>query len=200
MTREGAPLPEPASLPPSRTERTRLLRRELERLEPGLRVIAEDVLAQSSRIDVIGADGRRRVVAAIVAEGDAVDRALTLALAHRSWLIDHVPDWPKLAPDLPIDATAGVRTLLVAPEFDPELVAAVAALPTGWIELVRLVEIARGGQVHGELVRHPVLRRNGADPDRPAGSQRRAGAAARFRTGLTARDLGLSDEEIAQFD
>lgn len=193
-------MPEPVSLPPSRTERTRTLRRELERLEPGLRVIAEDVLAQSSRIDLIATDGRRRVVAVVVDEGEAVDRALTRALAHRSWLIDHVPDWPKLAPDLPIDATAGVRILLIAPGFDSELVTAVAALPTGWIELVRFIEIARGVQVHGELVRQPVLRRNGADPDRPAGSQRRADAAARFRTGLTARDLGLSDEEIAQFD
>jgi hypothetical protein len=191
----GAPAP-----PTSRTERTRTLRRELERLEPGVRVLAEGVLAQSSRIDLVATDGRRRVVAATFAEPGDGSRALTTALAHRSWLTDHVPDWLKLASDLAIDATAAVRTLLIATDFEPELLAAVAVLPAGWVELVELVEIARGDQVHSELVPHPVPRRNDADlPARVVG-QHGSAALPRFRTGLTPRELGLSDEEIAQFD
>ena len=200
MTHEGAPLPDVIAPPASRNARIRTLRRELERLEPGLRVLAEDVLAQSSRIDLVATDGRRRVVAVAFAEPDGGSRALTTALAHRSWLADHVADWLKIAPDLGIDATAAVRTLLIATDFDPELVAAVAVLPAGWIELVRLVEIARGGQVHSELMPHAVPRRNGADPGAGAIGQRATAALPRFRTGLTARELGLSDEEIAQFE
>jgi len=200
MMREAAPLPDAIAPPVSRTERIRTLRRELERLEPDLRVLAEDVLASSSRIDLVATDGRRRVVAVMFAEPDGGSRALTTALAHRSWLADHLADWLKIAPDLAIDATSAVRTLLIATDFDPELIAAVTGLPGGWIELVQLVEIARAGQLHSELVPRAVPRRNGSDPGAGAIGRRTTGAQPRFRTGLTARELGLSDEEIAQFE
>lgn len=176
-----------------------MIRREMERLEPGLRVLAEDVLAHRSRIDFVASDAGQRAVAVLVAEPELGGRALATALAHRIWLLDHIADWLKLAPELALDAKAPVRAWLIAADFDAELIAAASALPDRWIEFWRVLEISRGDVSHCQLLPVPIPCRNGGL--RSAGASPVPGAdLPRFRTGLTARDLGLSDEEIAQFE
>ena len=100
--------------------RRRALRRALERLDPSLKIVAEDVLALESRIDLVAVDGQRRIVAILLAEVGEDGPALTRALAHREWLIQRLPDWLQIAPSLGADISAGVRALVVAPAFLPE--------------------------------------------------------------------------------
>lgn len=175
------------------------MRREIERLEPSLRIVAEDVLTVSARIDLVGVDRQRRLIGVAIAETGREGTLLTGALAHRRWLTDHVADWLKIAPDLGADPAAPPRILLVAPGFDGEALAAAAALPEGWIELVRIVETGAADQRWTWLERLPV-----PAPRRGDGATRRSGRPEDllppFRSGLTAQDLGLSDEESAHFD
>jgi hypothetical protein len=199
MTRGDARLPDATNISSSRPHRLRTIRREIERLEPGLRILAEDVLAHRSRIDLVASDARRRAVAVLVAEPEIGSRAIATVLAHRSWLLDHIADWLKFAPGLAIDAKAPVRAWVIAADFDPELIAAASALPDRWIELWRILEISRGDALHCHLLAVPIPHRTGVLRSTDAAPDRNA-ALPRFRTGLTARELGLSDEEVAQFE
>ncbi len=197
--REDAPLPDVTVAANSRTARLRVIRRELERLEPGLRVLAEDVLAHRSRIDFVASDAHKGAIAVVVAEPEAGSHVLATALAHRSWLLDHVSDWLKFAPELAIDASAPIRVWVIAADFEPELIAAAGALPDGWIEFWRALDGARGAAPHCSLLAVPIPHRNGT-LRRPGLQSDGKLAASRFRSGLTARDLGLTDEEVAQFE
>jgi hypothetical protein len=181
----------------SSAERRRVVRRELERLEPAFRIVAEDVLALSTRIDLVAIDRRRRVAAVTIAGAGRDGSELATALAHRRWLADHVPDWLKIAPDLGFDPAAPIRSLLVAPEFDAETLAAAAVLPDGWIELLRAIEAGRGDDRRTWL--EPVPR-PGSAPHPPAGTDGRGARLPQFRSGLSPEDLSLSDDERAHFD
>ena len=112
------------------------LRRQLARLAPSLRVVAHDVLAESSRIDVVAIDAQRAAIAVFDAEGDDL-ATFTRALASAAWLEARLPDWCQIAPDLKIDTTTAVRALLVANSFAPETLAAARRLGTARIALLR---------------------------------------------------------------
>lgn len=165
--------------------RRRALRRALERLDPSLKIVAEDVLALESRIDLVAVDGQRRIVAILLAEVGEDGPALTRALAHREWLIQRLPDWLQIAPSLGADISAGVRALVVAPAFLPETLLAVGALPHGWVELLRTSE------------------REIAEPSSPLPSKKHRSqpdTALVFRSGLSAEDLQVDEEELKEFD
>jgi hypothetical protein len=190
-------LTDPTASPALRAARRRAVRLALERLEPGLRIVAEDVLAFATRIDLVGVDALRRPVAVSLAEPGREDAHLATALAHRHWLASHLADWLKIAPELGCDATAPVRSLLVAPSFGDETRGAVAGLPPGWVELLRAVEPLRGDDRPGWLERVVTRPAVGADGRHPAGSD---GGGPVFRSGLTQHDLALSDAETALFE
>jgi len=195
MMRDSARSPDARG--PATSERRRAVRRELERIEPGLRVVAEDVLAHASRIDLVGIDRRRRITAVTIAPTDGEAPALTRVLAHRAWLAAHAGDWLKLAPDLGLDPGAPVRSILVAPTFDRETRAAAEELPEGWVELLRSVELGEGDQ--RQLGLAPVAREA---PDAPRDPAHRGDGSAipTFRSGLRPEDLALSDPEASHFD
>lgn len=183
----------------SSAERRREVRRELERLEPAFRVVAEDVLALSTRIDLVAIDRRRRVAAVTIAGPGRDGSQLASALAHRRWLTDHVADWLKIAPDLGLDPAAPIRSLLIAPEFDAETLAAAAVLPDGWIELLRAIEAGRDDDRRTWLEPVPCP---GSRPatGQPAPTDGRGPRLPQFRSGLSPEDLSLSDDERAHFD
>lgn len=182
-------------------ERRRAVRLSLEQLEPGLRIVAEDVLALNTRIDLVAVDAHRRAAAIVIAEPGAEARALTLALAHRDWLRAHLPDWLKLAPELGADPGGAVRSLLIAASFEPETFAAAEALPTGWIELMRIrgLDDAVPCPVGLESIGPRQFDARPVTPAPTAGG-RAAGSLPAFRSGLTPEDLGLTTDESSEFD
>ena len=173
-------------LPPSPAAlRRRALRKALKRLDPGLRIVAEDVLALESRIDLVAVDGQRRIVAILLAEVGEDGPALTRALAHREWLMQRLPDWLQIAPSLGADPSAGVRALVVAAAFLPETLLAVGALPRGWVELLRTTE-----RDISESFSPPPAHQGRAQPS----------AGRVFRSGLSAEDFQVDEEELKEFD
>ena len=175
-------------LPSPTAARRGALRKALERLDPTLRIVAEDVLALESRIDLVAVDGQRRIVAIVLAEVGEDGHAVTRALAHRDWLAQHLPDWLQISPGLGADISAGARALVVASSFLPETLAAVGSLPAGWVELLRTTErdLPRG-RAEGPS----VARSQGRHESR---------ATMVFRSGLSTEDLQVSEEESKEFD
>lgn len=199
--------------PPPAQQLRRLLRAHLSRLEPGLRVIAEDVAGLDARIDLVAADRGGRV-ALLLCERDP-DRALGLVaegLAQRTAIAGRLAEWSQLAPRLELDARRSPRVLLFAPRFGAKALAAARA--AGAIELVEYHCVRAGDQAG--LLLDPLerpeaavpsgpLRRGAAPPELPdpradestsrgrepvtASVRREVCSRAPFRTGLTALDL-----------
>ena len=187
---ESSPVPESVT-PNSRAHRRRALRQALGRLEPSLRIVAEDVLALQSRIDWVAVDDQHRIVAILLVNREEDAAGFSRALAHRQWLLEHLPDWLQLAPDLGANPSAGARAILVAPSFLPETIAAAGALPADWIQLLRTNEAG------------PTVSTTAADTDTefsqslgPVLQDHRAD----FRSGLSSRDLEMTDEEAKEFE
>lgn len=128
--------PAPASLPDRRTLR-RTIRHELRRLDPSIRVVAEDLLTETTTVDLVGRGARGELVAIRIGRGGDDDRLLTGLLADRTWLTPRLVDWCKLAPELDLDPDAGVRGLLVCPDFRRETCSAATLLPEQAIGLIR---------------------------------------------------------------
>lgn len=183
--RTGPRVAEPASAGRLRSR----LRQSLGRLEPGLRVLAEDVLGLETSLDFVAADGTGRLVLVLVAEPGRELEAIADALAQCRFLAPRVKDWRKLAPELPLDPERGVRALVVAAEFGARARAAAEALGPERLELVRSRAVGSDGLDELEL------RRLRERPARPAADE----PASAFRTGLSDADLGLSAAERAEF-
>jgi hypothetical protein len=128
--------PAPAGLPDRRTLR-RAIRHELRRLDPSIRVVAEDLLTETTTVDLVGRGARGELVAIRIGRGGDDDRLLTGLLADRAWLAPRLVDWCKLAPELDLDPDAGVRGLLVCPDFQRETCSAATLLPEQAIGLIR---------------------------------------------------------------
>ena len=187
---ESSPVSESAT-PNARAHRRRALRQALGRLEPSLRIVAEDVLALQSRIDWVAVDDQQRIVAILLVNHNEDAAGVPGALAHRQWLLEHLPDWLQLAPDLGAHPTAGARAILVAPSFLPETIAAVGALPADWLQLLRTNEPGpratataadTGTDFSGSTA--PVLQDHQVT----------------FRSGLSSQDLKMTDEEAKEFE
>jgi hypothetical protein len=119
-------------------ERAELLRRVGECLAAGedrLEIVADQILGLESRIDLLARDAAGQVVLVLLAGAGEDLLRLGDALAQRSWATPRVRDWAKLAPSLGLRAELGVRTLLLAPSFDPRTLAAALSLGPELIEL-----------------------------------------------------------------
>jgi hypothetical protein len=171
------------------------LRDLLAKLEPGLRVLAEDVLGLETSVDFIAADASERLVLVLVAEPGRELEAVADALAQSGFLAARVKDWRKLAPELPLDPERGVRALVVAPEFCARARAAAQAIGRERLELVRSRPAAHAGAGELELRRTPEGAAPAAAPRGPRGGA--SGAESTFRTGLGDADLGLCPAERA---
>ena len=159
------------------------LRSDLEKLEPGLHVLAEDVLGLDRRVDFVACDAQGRLVIGLLPTQGRELEAVADALAQLEFLAPRVGDWKKLSPDLPLDPGAPARALLLATDFPLRARAAARAAGHGRVELV----LRRSGH---------LVRRLGEARPRPA--ERKPAAAIRprsgFRTGLRDEDLGLTPE------
>jgi hypothetical protein len=172
----------------------------LQRPEVGLRVILEDVLGQTSRIDAVALDGRGHLVAILIGSQGEDAALLTRGLAARAWLRDRIGDWAKLAPELKLREDTPVRALILTPHFAPETLGAAESLPRGWLDCVAYRSIRIGGQTEALLDLH-------GRPSALAGAQVPAAAPVaavpeppRFRSGLRDSDLGLDERERKHFE
>jgi hypothetical protein len=181
----------------------RAIRHRLRSFAPSLRILAEDFLAETSPIDLLGVgeEGDLHVVRIARAGHDAT--LLTEAIADRVWLQPRLEDWLKLSPELDLDPDAEIRALLLCPDFGPATRSAVRGFPDGCLQLIRYRCLQQRGQLEVLLERVGPTR---GRPDRPRstpagrmqpgepGDLARQTATApesptRFRTGLTDADL-----------
>jgi len=131
-------MPEDGGRPaPDRGELRRAVRERLRDLDESLQPLAEDLLAEESRIDLLARDREGRAVCVVIAERGEDDRALTRALAQLSWIESRVRDWLELAPALGLEAAAGARSWLLCPDFGPETLAVARWLSTDRLALAR---------------------------------------------------------------
>jgi RecB family endonuclease NucS len=172
----------------SRRELRQAVRRQLEGLEPGLKLVAEEVLADVSSVDWLGVDAHGRAVLVLIAdEGDDLS-TFTRAIAARAWARPRVRDWAQLAPPLRFQSGADVRAVLVCPGFDPDTTTAAVTLGE------RAVELALFKPLAGDLADPGEIELLTPQPPRPAQSVEPPP----FRTGLSAADLGISDPERSE--
>jgi len=161
-------------------------------LEPGLRLVAEEVLADVSSIDWLGVDGEGRAVLVLIAdEGDDL-ATFTRALAARAWAVPRVRDWAQLAPPLRFRPGAGVRALLVCTGFDPDTTTAAVTLGSQLVELVLYKALAGPLADEGEI--EALLEPQQGAAARAA--QRPPADPPVFRSGLSEADFGISSEEL----
>jgi hypothetical protein len=187
---------------PDRGELLGHLGARLADLDPTLRVVARDLLAAETSIDFVAVDSAGRAVLVAVGERGGELALVARGLAQRAWVEPRLGDWLQLAPNLGIRPEAGVRVVLLAPEYGPDARAAAAATGPGAVELATY-RCVRNGAWLGALVEWldapPAARRPMArHPAGPAGAPPPTGAPpgpARFRTGLREEDLGLGADE-----
>jgi len=181
---------EGAAREPDADAQRRALRRALGAGRTPLRIVAERVLGAETRIDLVAItpDGETRLV--LIAEPGREVEAVARGLAHRAFVEARLADWLQLAPDLGARPEAGVRALVLAPAFGAEALAAAAAIPARRIELA----FCRFERVGPEL-RASIQPIGATDPAPTPSVGPPEPPAARFRTGLSDADLGVSVEE-----
>lgn len=176
-------------LPASADELRRDVKQQLAQLDPGLRVIAENVMGLASAIDLVAVDGRGEVVVLMLAlEGEDDAALLTRALAQRAWVAARVRDWAKLAPELELADDARVRAILLAPAFSTETRAAASSLRAGTLQLVRHVSLRLGA--HRGLLLEPVDTGHSGRRSAPGRGRVPGVPLPVFRSSLTDDDLG----------
>lgn len=173
---------------PARAQLIELLRPRLGEWVDGLVVIAEGLLGQDSKIDFVGIEPTGRVVLILVGEPGEDLQLVGRALAQRAWVEPRVRDWIQLAPNIAARPAAGVRVVLLCPDFCAQTRAAVASLGNDVVSLAGYRCLRNGADLH--LLFDQIPTPNSAPFDPPE-----TGALPAFRTGLTNEDLGLSDEE-----
>ncbi|MGE4605999.1 MAG: hypothetical protein AAEJ52_04585 [Myxococcota bacterium] len=173
---------------PPRAHLIERLRPRLGELVPGLRVIAESLLGADSKIDFVAIEPSGRVVLILVGESGEDLQLVGRALAQRAWVEPRVRDWIQLAPSIAARPVAGVRVLLLCPDFCAQTEAAVASLGNDVVSLARFRCLRNGADLHLLFEGTPGAPAAPADPPEMS-------ALPPFRTGLTDEDLGLTDEE-----
>ncbi len=180
----------------------RAVRRRLADLDPDFDCIAEGLLGESSRIDLLVRDAAGRPWVVLIGEGGDDAALFTRALAHAAWVSARIDDWQQLAPELVFKAGDGCGAWVVCPDFAPETLAAarvVAAEGTRPLRLARWSGSPHGAS--GELSLAPVALGEAGYPAGPSdrlelrdGSRAAEGPAA-FRSGLRDSDFALSPAE-----
>ena len=163
------------------------------RPEHGLRVVLEDVLCQTSRVDAVAQDADGQIVVILIATCRDEESLLTRALAARAWLGARIGDWSRLVPELKLRHGAHVRALILAPRLSDETRSAAASLPVGFVETLTFRSVRLGNE-------YDVVLDEREQSAAPVAVDPSARAIPRFRSGLTDSDLGLSDEEREQFE
>ncbi|MEN8182974.1 MAG: hypothetical protein ABFS46_10615 [Myxococcota bacterium] len=166
----------------------RTLRSEFERLEPGLRVLAEDFLGLETTLDLVACDARGRLVLALVVDPSRELEGIASAIAQAEFWAPRVRDWRKLAPDLPLEPEGGVRVFVLARDFPAAAVLAAKALGSDLVSLVRCFPGEEPGALRLQPLEAPPRPRTPPHPSRSG-----------FRFGLTDADLGLTPEERIEF-
>jgi len=183
---------------PPRPELLRQLSARLGELIPGGRVLAERILGAESPIDLVVLEPTGRVALVMVgADGEDLE-LVGRGLAQRAWVQARLGDWLQLAPHLGVRPEAGVKVWVICPGIRPEAVAAAAQLgPDAFgMAVYRCVH-------NGSSVETLVEAISGGPPPRatpPPPTTAHAIEAPAFRTSLTDADLGLTTEEIREFE
>ena len=136
----------------------RLLAPRLADLGTSFALVVEDVLGEGDGvIDWVAAapDGRAWVV--LIAAGDADASLLEAGLAQRAWVEDRIPDWRKLAPELPLRGELTPGVLLVAHDYARTTRIAAREASAGGIALARWSGSLPSGPI--ELAAVPTLMR-----------------------------------------
>ena len=184
--------------PPPRPELLRQLSVRLDELIPGARVLAERILGAESRIDLVVLEPTGRVALVLVgADGEDLE-LVGRGLAQRAWVQARLGDWLQLAPHLGVRPEAGVKIWGICPSIRPEAVAAAAELgPDAFgMAVYRCVHNGSSMEILVEAL-------SGGPPPRavpPPPSTVHSIEAPAFRTGLADADLGLTTEEIREFE
>jgi hypothetical protein len=211
------PLPDLRLLtPPPRDELLSGLRARLGDAAPGWRGLAEDILGASARIDFVGVQPGGRLTAVLVGSAGEDLALVARGLAQSEWLEARIPDWMQLSRDLAIRPDLAVQAVLLCTGFRPEAQAAAHALGDRvrlatyrWVRSQTtaepLIEILLDDTSldDDELAFEPVQVPSPPQPSRGGDT-----AVARapepdpedFRTDLSDEDLGLSPEELSEFD
>ena len=188
--------------PPPRAELLRQLRGRLGHAVPGARLLAEGLLGAGAPIDFVALEPAGRVVLVLVGDGGQDLELVGRGLAQRAWVAARLGDWIQLAPNLGIRPDSEVRVLLVCPSYCSASRAAVEAIGPDVMApaIYRCVENGASFEV---LVEHVIA--DELSPDRlgtpPQATAKANGpSVAQFRTGLTDTDLGLTPEELREFE
>ncbi|MFP8876410.1 MAG: hypothetical protein VCB99_05765 [Myxococcota bacterium] len=184
---------------------------------PGWRPLAEGLLGAESRIDFVGLEPGGRVVIVLVGEAGEDLELVSQGLAQAEWVKSRLGDWLQLAPELPIRSETGVRAQLLCPSYRAQARAAARALGSSRIGLATyrwvengsrsepLVEILLDDEDESEAPQepaaiHPDLPRDAANRPEPQPDTPRDDALPSFRSNLVDEDLGLTPEELAEFE
>ena len=170
--------------------------------EPPLRVFAEDLLGADATIDLVGVDPAGRVIVVLTFEQGEDREAIARALAQRAWVRPRLADWLQLAPSLPFAADAPVVVRLLCPEFSSDTLAAARELGPEIVELatVRCVQNGAEATVLVSRVGEPPEAPRTAPAAPSASPSPSPEADTRFRSGLSEADLGLTPEEVRDFE
>jgi hypothetical protein len=183
---------------PPRPELLRQLSARLGELIPGVRVLAECILGAGSPIDLVAVEPSGRVALVMVgADGEDLE-LVGRGLAQRAWVQPRLGDWLQLAPHLGVRPEAGVKIWVICPTIRPEALAAAAQLgPDAFgMAVYRCVHNGSSPETLVEVLSGGLPPR--AEP--PAPSTAHPIEAPAFRTGLTDADLGLTAEEVSEFE
>ena len=195
--------------PPTRPELLRLLTGRLTQVVPGAQLLAQGMLGADAPIDFVAVEPDGRITLVLVGEDDEDLALIGMGIAQRAWVEARLRDWLQLAPSLRIRPEAGVRVVLLCPRFRPQTRLAARALGPRAIGLARYrcVEDAAGVET---LVEHVIDDAEPAEETTPSpgrdaarspetSPQAAACPEPPFRSGLTDADLGLDDDERAEF-
>jgi hypothetical protein len=180
---------------PPHAERRGALREAAARLDPPLRILAEDVLGEHTRIDWIATDPAGAIVAVLIGEPGADLALVARGLAQAAWVRARVRDWVQLAPAAGLHPDAPVRALLLAEEFGVEAVAAAEAAGPD-VLLARFRCLGGNGRIRALVEPLGAQPPSPGHPTAPPAHVR----GAPFRSGLTDADLDLRPEEIREFE
>ena len=183
--------------PPPRDDLAEKLRDRLSHAVPGSRIVAEGLLGAASRVDFVSVEPGGRIALVLVGDHDEDLELVGRGLAQRAWVAARLADWIQLAPHLELRHDAPVRVVLLCPEYSPETRAAIDALgPEVMVGVVyRCVQNGTGSEV---LLEHLALPAPSAAPPREEATGPTGGGT--FRTGLGDADLGLTPEELREFE
>lgn len=180
--------------PPALPALRESIRRRLDDLGLSLRVVAENLLGADAPIDLLAVEPGGRVALVLVGEDGADLDLVARALAQRAWAEARLRDWAQLAPGLGLRPELAVRLVLLAPRFGATATAAARALGAegALLAVYRCIRNGEGVQVLLEALDPcPAPARAPAEPPAPTSP---------FRSGVSDADLGLSPEEIREFD